>query len=287
MKKNLEEKIGFLTRINNRAKKSYLGYAAAAALALGGALACSEDDNSDDAGYYEDSYDDSSEDGYDEGDGFGSGANSSEDDNNGSGSSNGNSNGTSSSDNSDYGNVPFDDMGENYGSSGDSDLSASGNEDKCKLHTYELTWRLNTFCEDIPGSVDQQRNAIQAACDTWASNFTNLTCPQYIRDHPLVEAQFYSASDFDCSSGALACAVYPCSDDLFIHYNDGYTFTVDLEEAKRDSRKYDLQSVTLHEFGHIFGLGHSDDPNAVMYKYYKPLRTLTGTDIEMLRQLYQ
>lgn len=41
-------------------------------------------------------------------------------------------------------------------------------------------------------------------------------------------------------------------------------FTVSATKPKND-----LQSVLTHEIGHFIGLGHSDDPNAVMYAYYQ------------------
>ena len=48
----------------------------------------------------------------------------------------------------------------------------------------------------------------------------------------------------------------------------------------------DLYSVALHEAGHALGLGHSDQPGAVMYPYYHQANGLTSDDIAGIRELY-
>lgn len=45
-----------------------------------------------------------------------------------------------------------------------------------------------------------------------------------------------------------------------------------------DGRDFDIETVFLHENGHVAGLGHSDDPNAVMYPYYQGVRHSLGQD---------
>ena len=44
------------------------------------------------------------------------------------------------------------------------------------------------------------------------------------------------------------------------------------------SGAFDLQSVFLHENGHVAGLGHSTDTNAVMYPSYQTARCALGAD---------
>jgi predicted Zn-dependent protease len=48
----------------------------------------------------------------------------------------------------------------------------------------------------------------------------------------------------------------------------------------------DVFSVALHEAGHALGLGHSDQPGAVMYAYYHLATGLTDDDIAGIQALY-
>jgi hypothetical protein len=48
----------------------------------------------------------------------------------------------------------------------------------------------------------------------------------------------------------------------------------------------DVYTVALHEAGHALGLGHSDDPTAVMYPYYRFGAVLSPSDIASIQSLY-
>ena len=48
----------------------------------------------------------------------------------------------------------------------------------------------------------------------------------------------------------------------------------------------DVFSVALHEAGHALGLGHSDQPSAVMYPYYHLASGLSADDIAGIQALY-
>ncbi|MCX6622074.1 MAG: matrixin family metalloprotease [Acidobacteria bacterium] len=85
---------------------------------------------------------------------------------------------------------------------------------------------------------------------------------------------------FDGPSGVLGHTFYPAplnpepiAGDL--HFDDDENWN-----------SVDYFSVVLHELGHALGLGHSDQPGAVMYPYYHRATELNQEDIDAIQTLY-
>jgi Matrixin len=68
----------------------------------------------------------------------------------------------------------------------------------------------------------------------------------------------------------------PIAGDM--HFNDSENWKI--------GANVDVFSIALHETGHSLGLCHSDDPNAVMYPYYRMHTALHQDDISAIQQLY-
>jgi hypothetical protein len=88
---------------------------------------------------------------------------------------------------------------------------------------------------------------------------------------------------FDGSGGVLAHTFYPAPPNPEPVAGDMH---LDDAESWHIGANTDLFSVALHELGHSLGLGHSDNPNDVMYPYYKMVSTLADGDKSAILTLY-
>jgi len=100
---------------------------------------------------------------------------------------------------------------------------------------------------------------------------------------------------FDGVGGVLAHAYQPGTATQFgpngtiagdAHFDSAETWVDDANDTAAGN-DFDLFTVMLHEMGHALGLGHSSDPNAVMYAFYQGgRRTLAADDIAGIQAIY-
>jgi hypothetical protein len=88
---------------------------------------------------------------------------------------------------------------------------------------------------------------------------------------------------FDGPGGVDAHTFYPAPPNPEtlagdVHFDDSESWHI--------GSNVDVFSVALHELGHALGLGHSDNPNDVMYPYLKINTTLASGDIAAIQTLY-
>ena len=149
-----------------------------------------------------------------------------------------------------------------------------------------LTYSLGALTDRL--DADLARSEIERALAEWVSHVklhlsrsTSRIAERNV-DIFFASGAHGDAYPFDGRSGSLAHTFYPSPPNAEPRAGDLH---LDAEESWGGGT--DLYSVVLHELGHAFGLGHSSDPEAVMYPYYRRAGALTADDIASIQALYE
>lgn len=153
-----------------------------------------------------------------------------------------------------------------------------------------------TFLNDSPDlQPNRQRDIVREAFDRWSQVSALTFAEVQAAEEAELSVSFHQGSHgdgypFDDSGGAdgntLAHAFFPPPNggswagslhfDEFEQWKD--------EPGGGGTRLY---NVALHEIGHLLGLSHSQDTNAIMYAYYAENRNdLRADDIAGIQSLY-
>ncbi|KAH0973018.1 hypothetical protein GBA52_025174 [Prunus armeniaca] len=143
---------------------------------------------------------------------------------------------------------------------------------------YHLTYAF------LQGTPAEATGPVARAFQTWAAS-THFTFSQS-NQNPDLTVSFHrgnhgDGAPFDGPGGTIAHAFAPTNGRF--HYDADERYSVGAV-----SGAYDLETVALHEIGHLLGLGHSSVQGAIMYPTISPgvTKGLHGDDIQGIKALY-
>ena len=163
---------------------------------------------------------------------------------------------------------------------------------RCSWDRRRLTYAFNNGTNDTAGQEEFQ--AVRHAFRTWATIVPITFTEVGVNANPDIVIDWRNANDPDLSmvGGTLAHADFPQGCGVVtnnfpkpIHFDD----SEHMWSIGPVSGAFDIETVALHEIGHILGLGHTNVTGAVMFPSVSDnftLRTLQPDDIAGVRSLY-
>jgi hypothetical protein len=150
-----------------------------------------------------------------------------------------------------------------------------------------LNYFFSQLTSQLPDLVT--KSEITRALDEWAkvAQITWVPDANATADHTVnilfAQGDHGDGFPFDGPGGVLAHTFYPSlptAEPLAgdMHFDDAESWHV--------GSNFDVFSVALHELGHALGLGSSDNPDSVMYPYYRPRTGLSAEDKAAILTLY-
>lgn len=159
----------------------------------------------------------------------------------------------------------------------------------CKYNQRTFTYRFLNGTGDIGGTAE--RDAIQRAFDTWASALGGVSFRRVGSARSDFQIGWFAGnhgdgSPFEGVGNTLAHAFFPppCggANAGACHFDEAETWSL-----TGTGTTFDLETVALHEIGHLLGLSHSSVPSSVMFPSYGGVRrNLSQDDIDGIRRLY-
>jgi len=159
----------------------------------------------------------------------------------------------------------------------------------CKYGKRTFTYRFVNGTADIAGTAE--RTAVQNAFNTWAAALCGVSFRRVTSGSADFTVGWFSGahgdgSAFDGAGNTLAHAFYPppCggANAGACHFDEAETWSL-----TGSGGTFDLQTVALHEIGHLLGLSHSSVGGSVMFPSYGGVRrALTQDDLDGIRRLY-
>lgn len=129
-----------------------------------------------------------------------------------------------------------------------------------------ISWKTTRYSRKLPSST--QRFAFENSFKKW-SDVTPLKF-EYTNGDPDIEIYFARGNhgdgvgnSFDGPGRVLAHAYYPTDGGTHFDEDEKWVFRGNANDG------IDLEVVAAHEFGHALGLGHSNNPDSLMYPAYR------------------
>jgi hypothetical protein len=158
---------------------------------------------------------------------------------------------------------------------------------KADSGTVSLQYFFESFTDKITESV--YRGEMERVFREW-SRYAPITFSEAASDDAArtISVRFARLAHgdtypFDGPGGVLGHTYYPAPLNAEPLAGDIH---LDADEDWHAGTALDIYSVALHEAGHALGLGHSDQPGAVMYPYYRANTGLTADDIAGIQAIY-